>query len=225
MWICDLTGSNPQHASPYVTNLLNNVKPSSEKPAVTPAAPPGEPEVTRLRYDDVRHALQTGVLPGKPPPVLTDITAEQATALASDLDPAHDHLSRWVASEPRLGFTEAGFTVQGTRSESIPQHKDVREKLRPALVAANRFGLRIPWHRDLLLGARSHDSWNRTNTNSGYVSALLASLGAQEDASRLYEELEEHGDVLLPRFDDVQRLYPALQGSRRPLTIWPGASR
>ena len=64
----------------------------------------------------------------------------------------------------------------------------VNALVRPAVAAANSFGLPIPWHQELLTGVFA----------TTYVPKYLACLGGRNDSDRFYEELGEHEDVLLP---------------------------
>jgi len=158
-----------------------------------------------LTFGDVERLLTDGGALGNADLVLVGLTEEQVSLLAAELSPANDYPTRWVASTPALGFTHGGFTVRGSRAESLPRHREIREKLRPALVAANHFRRRIAWHVDLLA---SGSNWSRSHASEQYVAAFLQSLKAQGEPNRLYEELEENGDALFPLFDDILRIEP-----------------
>lgn len=73
--------------------------------------------------------------------------------------------------------------------------------LRPAIAAANRFGVSIPWHQELLTGVLA----------TTYAHRFLASLGAQDDGDRFYEALDEQVDLLLPRLCTEAQAAPVLK--------------
>jgi len=105
--------------------------------------------------------------------------------------------------------TEEGYTVS-QESWTSDGSTTVPERLRPAIAAANRFGLPMPWHEQ-----RLRSSWNST-----YVAHFVASLGAQADADRFYQVLDSDADILLPvlgKFGGIASAEPLLDDRLAPI--------
>jgi hypothetical protein len=79
--------------------------------------------------------------------------------------------------------------------------ESLKSFIRPAIAAANRFALTIPWHQELL----------ERPLASGYVLKFLACLGAQNDNGRFYEELARDTDVLFPQVCNPTQATPVLK--------------
>lgn len=122
------------------------------------------------------------------PWVLEDVTREQFEHLADLAAPANDRYRGTETYVPLVSFNRSGHSVTQRRSTWTGAVKPAAVALRPAIAAANVFGINIAWHEQLMEGV-----WA-----SSYVPALLACLDARADAGRFYEELSLHPVVLLP---------------------------
>lgn len=202
MRVKNLVDSNPIGANYCPQNIIKNTTPSS-KAAIPPDVAPPEPEIRVLTFPDVERIITSNENLDTKPLVIAGLTRDQFLLLVEELSPSRDYPQRWVPSQPNLGFTATGFTVQGARAESIPSNKDAREKLRPALAAANCHGVIIPWHVELL---RGNSSWSGGHASEEYSAALLRCLKAKGQPERLYEELAENGELLFPLLDDIHRI-------------------
>jgi hypothetical protein len=149
------------------------------------------PPVLYLSYDDAVRALSGASPDFKPtaPLVLESITMEQFEHLIRLADPANDYHGTTETYIPSVSFTPNGYLVSQRRVTITNSGDSSSTFIRPAIAAANRFGLNIPWHQELLTGVSA----------STYVPKFLAYLGAQNDSGRFYEELAENADVLLPQ--------------------------
>jgi len=132
---------------------------------------------------------------------LAGLSLEQFSQLVKELDPTRDHKSRLVSTEPRLGFSQSGPTIRGIKHESLEKNKNVREAVRPALAAANSFDAHIPWHANLLEGIQSYGRYEHLANQ--YSSAFLNSLYKQGDSNRLYDELRNHSESIIPRLGQL----------------------
>ncbi len=118
--------------------------------------------VTYVRYEDVVRALADADFPfdQKRPLVLQDLTGPQYSHLAQLLDPGMDYRHVMSTSEPAVLFMRGGYMIGAAVVNQVDNSRDLRTALRPAVAAANRFNLVIPWHRELL-----HDA-NYTKASS-----------------------------------------------------------
>ncbi|CAE6827947.1 HEAT repeat domain-containing protein [Xanthomonas arboricola] len=121
------------------------------------------------------------------PVALAPLSREELQRLIAMADPANDPTTFTERFTAGMVFTESGHVV-GQRSSTSNNTVSIPERLRPVIVAANRYALRIPWHSDRLQGP-----WG-----DSYAVHFLASLGLQGDADHFYEALEADPDVLLP---------------------------
>jgi hypothetical protein len=162
------------------------------RPARSPAPVPPSAPGLYLRYDDVKTALSSGILAEAAAIVLVDLTNEQVVELAQLLDPRYDVHTNRVLVKPSLNFTNGGFTIQAEQFQSVQPTAPlaVRTRLRPALAAANGTGVPLSWHTALLQAPPSYQQ-------ETYLTQLLASLGAQQQAARFYAELATHAWAML----------------------------
>ena len=197
-----LVDSNPIGTNYCPQNIIKSTTPSS-KAAIPPESTPPKPERRVLSFPDIAGLIRSNETLDTTPLVIAGLTRDQFLLLVEELSPERDYPKRWVPSQPNLGFTATGFTVQGARAESIPSNKDAREKLRPALAAANCYGVIIPWHVELL---RGNSSWSGAHASEAYSASLLRCLHAQGQPERLYEELARNGELLFPLLYDIHRI-------------------
>ena len=187
----------PDGLGPFLQQIMTKLRQAHQPKQLVPI-PSVPPVCVSLTYAQIETALATDTLPAAPALVLVGLNTEQVNALVQELDPQQDFPVRWVVAEPQLGFTtDDGFTVHGTQRESQPQPLKVRQRLRPALAAAVS-SLLISWHATLLTGTSLEGRYQ----NREYRVRYLASLGAQQDAQRLYEELTTHAAAILLAGDE-----------------------
>nr|WP_315594884.1 hypothetical protein [uncultured Cupriavidus sp.] len=160
---------------------------------VAPSAPIGpsvRPTSQLLDYSEAVRALRgtpdIGVDTGQPL-ALSRLEREEVQKLIALADPANDPQSSVVRFTPMMTFTAKGHMVAQESSTSTGS-TPISARLRPAIAAANRFDLPMPWHNDRL-------RWPWIDT---YGPQFIASIGAQGDADRLYQALDSDADILLP---------------------------
>ena len=163
--------------------------PASAPPAVAKQEATAQP-VSHLSYHDAVLGLSGANPDFKPtkPLVLELITKEQFEHLVRLAEPANDHYRSTETYLPLVSFTPNGHTVAQRRVTMTNGGETSGTFIRPAIAAANRFGVNIPWHQELLAGVFA----------ATYVPRFLACLAAQNDSSKFYEDLAEKADLLLP---------------------------
>jgi hypothetical protein len=191
-------------ASPYQGNaLLHRV---IDEIANRPATPKGgRPEAvayrvvpappTHVTYDYAVRAL-SGVavnFEAKLTLILEALTEEQCEALIRLADPANDPNRGIETYIPLIKFTADGHVVAQRQVTYKNSGESISALLRPAIAAANKFRLAIPWQQEIMTGV-----WA-----SGFIPKYLACLGALNDQDRFYEELTEHEDILFPYLCDA----------------------
>ncbi len=178
-------------SSPFAANCIKSVSEGRYEAQSHPLTPPTEnpPVATAMGYEAVVEAIKVGTPLGAGL-VVADLTPEHFAQLVQELAPPNDYGRRWTSAPTQMTLTADGFAVAGARSESIDHNSTTRALLRPALAAANRFGLAVRWHDEML--ARGDHVGQR------YVSEFLGALVRQGDPVRLRDELEMHGSILLP---------------------------
>ncbi|MDI3288365.1 AAA family ATPase [Polyangium sp. 15x6] len=181
--------------SPFAANAVKNFQKRADRPIVLPRDAP-KPLPTTLTAADVVTTLGTGKLSGDPPFVLSCQDATELQHLVNLLDPINDYITESVSVEPDISFVAGAVTVGGVEHRRRDNHAQLRSSLRPAVAAANRFDVAIPWHARLL------------SEGGQYLTSFLEHLGAAGDPDRFYRELAEHGDVIIPQFDDSFRIDP-----------------
>jgi hypothetical protein len=144
-----------------------------------------EAQTPPIGYDaavQILSALRTDSRP-QSPVVIGGISAEQCERLIRLADPVNDHTLGIETYVPAVQFTETGHIV-AQRRVTFTGGDSARALIRPAIAAANRFGLPIAWHHELLTGPLA----------TTYVPNYLACLGALNDSDRFYDELERYED-------------------------------
>jgi hypothetical protein len=161
------------------------------------------PSATSVSYDGAVRALSGASIDFKSggPPRVEPITVEQCEQLIRLADPVNDPGQGVETHIPSVEFTRNGHVV-GRRSATYTNSgESVQALIRPAIAAANSFGLVNPWHEELMTGVLAVT----------YVPKYLACLGARDDADRFYEELARHEDVLMPLLCNAQQARPVLK--------------
>jgi len=145
---------------------------------------------TLLDYSAVvqalRGTLDLEIIEGQPM-ALAQLDREEVQKLIVLADPANDPSRALVKITPKMTFTAGGHVVVQESSTSNGG-TSIPERLRPAIAAANRFDLPMPWHSERL-------RWPWVDT---YGAQFIASLCAQGDADRFYQALQSEADILLP---------------------------
>ncbi|WP_377807922.1 hypothetical protein ABNQ38_14670 (plasmid) [Azospirillum sp. A29] len=143
-----------------------------------------------LSYDDAVRVLSDAdaEFTAAPPLVLKSITAEQCELLIRLADPANDHSHGIETYVPGIRFTADGHEVAQLQLSYSGSSRSAGALIRPAIAAANRFGLPIPWHEEQMAGFLAET----------YVRDFLACLCAENDSNRFYDELALHEHVLFP---------------------------
>ncbi|WP_411679663.1 HEAT repeat domain-containing protein [Clostridium thailandense] len=155
----------------------------------------------KITYDYIKRALKEGNLQADITFIIVEIKKEEFIELVRELEPSDDYNNLIVPTEPKIKFIENGFSVNGTKYETIEKfnkiHATTLTAIRAALVAANRFKVPIPWHQSLLE--------RNKYAQEEYVKNLLAALGAQKDSIRLYEELDSYGYIYIMYLSDYSK--------------------
>jgi hypothetical protein len=203
-----LVEASPCKGESFLDRVINEISGASVKTSGTeaPATTSQEttaPPVLYLSYADAVRVLSCASPDFKPttPLVLELITTEQFEHLVRLADPANDHHHMTETYIPSVSFTRNGHLVSQRRVTTTNNGDSASTFIRPAIAAANRFGLNIPWHHELLTGVFA----------STYVPKFLACLGVQNDSSRFYEELGENADVLFPQICNAAQSKPILK--------------
>ncbi len=177
------------------TAPVTTVSPAESQEAATPS-------ILHLNYEDAVRAL-SGANPdfkSAIPVMLDSVTKEQLAHLVLLAEPANDQYRSTETYVPLVSFTSNGHVV-AQRRVTTTGGETAGALIRPAIAAANRFGLNIPWHQEFLTGVFA----------TAYIPKFLAALGAQDDSGRFYEELANQEDLLLPRICTTAQATPVLK--------------
>jgi hypothetical protein len=203
-----LVEASPCKGESFLDRIINEVFGADAKASRTGAAAFTSheaiaPPALYLSYADAVRVLSGASPDFKPttPLALEVVTAQQFEHLIRLADPANDHYPATETFIPSVSFTQDGHLVSQRRVTTTNSGDLPSTLIRPAIAAANRFGLNIPWHQELLTGVFA----------STYVPKFLACLGAQNDSSRFYEELGGNVDELLPQICNAAQLKPILK--------------
>jgi hypothetical protein len=161
---------------------------AAPRPADVPSKDATTPPITHLDYDDAVRVLSGSDPSLNPdrPVMLGPLTREQFERLVKMADPSNDRHPSVERFVPGVSFTPDGHTV-ARRTVTSRGGEAPAALIRPAIAAANRFHIGLPWHEELLSSV-----FSRT-----YIPRFLASLDAQSDSDRFHEEFAAHADLLL----------------------------
>ncbi len=177
-----------------VNDLINRLATSpvanvGSGPTAAPAPPPSPLVASPLTYQTAVRLLSGGAADPLPAGalVLQPLTVEECEILIDLADPVKDPERGEIVFIPAVAFTMEGHQVTQRRTTyrgglSLP------DRLRPAIAAANRFDLPIPWHAEQLEGPLGET----------YASDFLACLTDQGDDARFYAALAEAEETLMP---------------------------
>ena len=177
-----------------VNDVLNRLATSpvangGSGPAAVPAPTPPPLVASPLTYQTAVRLLSGGAadpLPGGPL-VLQPLAVEECETLIGLADPAEDPERGEIVFASAVAFTQEGHQVAQRRT-TYRSGPSLPDRLRPAIAAANRFGLSIPWHTNLLEGPLGET----------YASDFLACLAAQSNGTGFYAALAEAEEMLMP---------------------------
>ena len=153
------------------------------------AVPPQLSTSLPLTYKAAVLVLSGGATAPVPtgPLILEPLTSEECANLIGLANPAKDPERGETVFTPAVSFTRNGHQV----SQRVTTHRGgsfLPDRLRPAIAAANKLGLPIPWHTALLEGPLGET----------YASDFLSCLAVQGDDARFYAALAEEEEMLMP---------------------------
>lgn len=193
-----------RNAPPSIQFTLRRVfdwRPGQKPPKPPPlsAGTPTPPPTVRMNYAQARAFLKSSDRVDPSKAIVLELTEEELRELATELDPQRD--THWLSpadSKPaRVSLSENGWRMRGGSAlEPVSPHYEQRSALRPAVAAANRFGIDIPWHCSQLT----------SELRNLYADRFFASLGAQNDRERFLVELTENAEFLVPFLESDQRV-------------------
>ncbi|OZB70585.1 hypothetical protein [Thiomonas sp. 13-64-67] len=190
-----IVATSPCRGAPLLGRIVDEIEAGRRHPGAVASASqitksPAPTSTQLLDYSSAVRALRGAPnlgIDAATPIALSRLDREEVQRLIALADPANDPSTAVVRFTPSMTFTPEGHVV-GRESSTSTGGTSTPERLRPAIAAANRFELPMPWH-----GERLRWPWIST-----YGAQFIASLGAQGDADRLYQALESDADILLP---------------------------
>lgn len=149
-----------------------------------------EPSVIHLNYKDILNGLEQPQLLLDKDFTFSFLTREEVAQLITLLNTPHERPPMVESIKPQLDFTSDGYTVvkRSSTSSEKPSSMQLRVLLRPALAAANRYEIYIPWHKEGLQGTY-YDQ---------YIDNYVKFLGIQNDSVHFYKVLASEKNILIP---------------------------
>lgn len=210
-------------ASPYKDDAIlyriinefdNNRATIQEKKSIEVTSNKELVPVTYITYEDAANALSGKLFNFKPtlPLVLTNITAEQCEQLIRLANPVNDTYQWCETYIPMIKFIPNGHLVGQSQRTSRNAGESTNALIRAAIIAANSFGLLIPWQDEIMRGYCS----------SSFIQNYLDCLGVLNDSSQFYDALSKYEEILFAylcnpnQYESVQkyidaRIIPMLQ--------------
>jgi hypothetical protein len=177
-----------------IQNVLNELQEARPIPVASPVS---ILSVIELEYQTVLTTLAEDSLTADVPCIIRNLTQAEFRNLVRALRPTEDSVQT-LQTEPTLRLSGTDFFVRNSvTSQSGTDRSKTRQKLRGALVAANRFNLPVFWYSSEL------------EINRNFLQGFVESLGAQGDANIFFEVLERDGPALFSQLGDW-RLYSSL---------------
>ncbi|HAV1327627.1 TPA: hypothetical protein L3N00_004161 [Vibrio parahaemolyticus] len=188
-----LVDASPYQGDGLLHRVIDNM--SDRRVTVQQEKPSTAPEYKRTRsetcitYDDAVRALSGTIanFESSAPLVLDNISSEQCKQLIRLSDPVNDHREGVETYIPMIKFTSSGHVVAQHQWTTKGSSKSPHAFLRPAVAAANSFGLPIPWLNKLMT-----ERWSKD-----FVRKYLVCLCAMNNSSRFYEELSKYEYVMI----------------------------
>jgi len=206
-----------KNAPPLIQYTLSDV--SGLSPSIDhaqqihqPVEKPSLPAHIRFNFEQAQAFLNSGEKVDSKTIVL-ELDEHEFRKLLVDLDPSND--TEWLPpsdEKPQLlSLSETGCRIHSGRAlEPVRPHYDQRSALRPALAAANNFGIDFPWHRTALMD-KQHNS---------YAERFFASLGAQNSSDSFIRMITDDAELLIPLLDSrnsVKNILPLIDERALPI--------
>ena len=165
------------------------------------ASPKAPALVSTVSYADAVRALSGASIDFQltSPWMLEAMTTEQCERLVRLADPTNDRDHGTETYVPSVQFTPDGHVVAQRRVSYKGESRSAM--LRPAIAAANRFKLPIPWHEELMTGILS----------TSYLPRYLACLAELNDSDRFYDALAQYEEVLMACLCTTRQASPVLK--------------
>jgi hypothetical protein len=190
-------------APPPLQTILGRIsagRPQSKQPqpASRPDRTPPPPAHISFDFEGAK-AFLLSVGRVEPRAIALVLEEHELRALVADLKSERD--SQWRPARDtkpaRMSLSENGWRLRfGFALEQTSPHYEQRTALRPAVAAANRFGMNIPWHRAELNG----------DLGNVYADRFFTSLGAQNDRDTFLQILTNEAEQLVPLLDKPNRV-------------------
>jgi Cdc6-like AAA superfamily ATPase len=155
------------------------------------AAGGGRTAVRELSVDDAQRTLLGTLdlqLETRDVVKLTGVSREVLQRLIALADPSLDGATGETRYVGGLLLTDSGGALARTSTTHRGDATIIRDKLRAAVAAANRWSLPTPWH----------DAYLAAEYRRPYVVLWLRSLGAMDDPDRFYDALSGAEDLVGP---------------------------
>ncbi|MHA7685899.1 HEAT repeat domain-containing protein [Cupriavidus sp. PET2-C1] len=188
-------------ASPWRSNgLMQNLVPDtfgivvSQPLAGQATTSTTTPEVVRRKFVEVtvreiEAALDGSIkLDDSLPLRLFFESEDRYKELIRDLDPENDYVRDSTRKPAFLRFTTSGYLVNDGQHNRKENRANLRASLRPAIAAANRWDLPIPWHSRML----EEDRFD------AYAGKFVDCLAACGDLTVFYREMARYEGILMP---------------------------
>lgn len=196
-----LVSISPVGGDPILDVVIDNFHRAKAIPNVAKQEdrPPNKDSIgTSMSYDEALAALSGNIpapgLKSQSPIILKEFTINQFNDLvrqASPINDRHRYEERYV---PGISFSQESHTVAQRQQTSKGDTTPAGTWIRPAIVAANHFGIAIPWHKELLSSPYQGE----------YVKKLIACLSATGDSQLFYNVLYQTPHLLLPHICTYQ---------------------
>ncbi|MEK1972780.1 hypothetical protein WOB87_06695 [Vibrio parahaemolyticus] len=189
-----LVDESPLQKNPLLHRVIDNMgnKKSTvqqEKPLSMVPKYKKMPSETHIAFDDAVRILSGANVNFElsAPLVFENISSEQCEQLIRLSDPFNDHRQGVETYIPVIKFTPSGHVVAQHQWTTKGSSKSPNSLLRPAVAAANSFGLSVPWLERLM-----SERWSKS-----FVKEYLKCLCSMSDSTRFYEELSKYEDVMI----------------------------
>lgn len=195
--ILGILSLTPWQEHPIVENVVNNLfmtkknkEIEHEDKFIEADSSISEPPVIYLNYNDILNGLEQPQLVLDKNFAFSPLTRKEIEQLITLLNTPYERSTMIESIKPQLDFTSNGYTVSkrsstfGEKSSSM----QLKTLLRPALAAANKYEVYIPWHEDGLQGAY-YDQ---------YIDNYIKFLGLQNDSKHFYRALALEQKILIP---------------------------
>jgi len=195
--IIALASNSPVGGDPRLEVVIGNILRTKTVPKTVKKEDDSStkaPVGSSMSYDEAVAVLNGDISDSQSPITLKGLTGDQFKDLvrrASPINDRHKYEERYV---PGISFNREGHTVAHRQQTSRGNTKPAGTWIRPAIVAANQFGVEISWHEDLLASPYS----------DGYADKLIACLSAAGDSQLFYDVLYQTPHLLLPHICTYQ---------------------